>query len=261
MKMKLSLNELDSKRSRDLIPLECLQCGSVHYRTKNIVQRILNGDKQNTLSGCFCSNDCKVNYRRQNVKVHCKFCNKEIQRCPSSIRSEFVFCTHSCSAKFFNKNRMIFKKCLNCQKYYRPYKGSKVMKYCSRKCQQDYQRKMIYQKIEMGLYKSSHPGNKMLKNYFIKKRGHKCEQCQNDRWLNNPIILTIHHIDGDSTNNIPENIQLLCWNCHSMTDNYGIKNKNSTRNYRYYKIRARSQNRTDFSSIPVKNNTNILYGH
>lgn len=56
-------------------------------------------------------------------------------------------------------------------------------------------------------------------------RGHKCEICFNSSWLNKPINLEVHHIDGDNTNNELKNLQLLCPNCHSYTDNYGIKNK------------------------------------
>ena len=41
-------------------------------------------------------------------------------------------------------------------------------------------------------------------------RGHKCECCGLTEWLNQPITLEIHHIDGDRTNNTLENLQLLC---------------------------------------------------
>ena len=67
--------------------------------------------------------------------------------------------------------------------------------------------------------------SKILKPKLIKMRGHKCEICLNSSWLNKPINLEVHHIDGDNTNNELKNLQLLCPNCHSYTDNYGIKNK------------------------------------
>ena len=53
---------------------------------------------------------------------------------------------------------------------------------------------------------------------------HKCEYCNNKEWLGNPIPLELHHIDGDNTNNKLENLQILCPNCHTMTDNYRGKN-------------------------------------
>ena len=65
----------------------------------------------------------------------------------------------------------------------------------------------------------------VLKKYLIPIRGNQCECCKNTTWLNQPITLQVHHIDGDKTNNELDNLQLLCPNCHSYTDNFGSKNK------------------------------------
>ena len=60
---------------------------------------------------------------------------------------------------------------------------------------------------------------------IINLRGRKCEQCGSTEWLGQPINLEIHHIDGNHSNNELDNIQLLCPNCHSYTDNFcGRKN-------------------------------------
>ena len=59
-------------------------------------------------------------------------------------------------------------------------------------------------------------------------RGYKCEICGLSEWIGKKITLEVHHIDGDSLNNELDNLQLLCPNCHSMTDNWkgrGIKKK------------------------------------
>ena len=61
---------------------------------------------------------------------------------------------------------------------------------------------------------------------LINLRGHQCESCKLKTWLEQPINLELHHRDGDKTNNELSNLQLLCPNCHSYTDNYGSKNKN-----------------------------------
>lgn len=52
---------------------------------------------------------------------------------------------------------------------------------------------------------------------------YKCYECKNDKWRGKPLNLEIHHVDGDNRNNIKENLQFLCPNCHSQTDNYGMK--------------------------------------
>lgn len=53
---------------------------------------------------------------------------------------------------------------------------------------------------------------------------HKCENCGLKEWLGQPIPLELHHIDGDKTHNELSNYQLLCPNCHALTDSYRGKN-------------------------------------
>lgn len=55
-------------------------------------------------------------------------------------------------------------------------------------------------------------------------RGHRCENCNLEKWQNEIIPLEIHHIDGDKLNNELENLQLLCPNCHALTNNWRGKN-------------------------------------
>ena len=44
-------------------------------------------------------------------------------------------------------------------------------------------------------------------------------------WNNKPIEHHLDHIDGNSTNHILSNLQILCPNCHSQTNTYCGKNK------------------------------------
>lgn len=62
---------------------------------------------------------------------------------------------------------------------------------------------------------------------IVALRGHKCEKCGLSEWIGNSIPLEVHHIDGDNLNNVLENLQLLCPNCHALTDNYRGKNINT----------------------------------
>lgn len=122
--------------------------------------------------------------------------------------------------------------CLNC--------GIKLhkaqYKYCSNKCQREYETKQKVQDIFTG--KSSGLNNAKttspktrdcLRSYLLKKANYCCEKYGCD-WVNpysQSSILEIHHIDGNRNNNLENNLQVLCPNCHAMTENYrGLNAKN-----------------------------------
>jgi len=68
-----------------------------------------------------------------------------------------------------------------------------------------------------------------LKPHLIKAKGHACEMCKLEKWLDRKIILEVHHIDGNATNNEFDNLLLLCPNCHSFTDNW--RNRKHTKKF------------------------------
>ena len=59
-----------------------------------------------------------------------------------------------------------------------------------------------------------------LKKHLLVDRGHRCESCGTSEWMGSPIAIEVHHHDGDRTNNALANLQLLCPNCHALTDNW-----------------------------------------
>lgn len=56
----------------------------------------------------------------------------------------------------------------------------------------------------------------------------KCEKCGNVEWNNLPIPLEVHHKDGNKENNMLDNLEILCPNCHAQTDSYRGRNCKKT---------------------------------
>lgn len=49
--------------------------------------------------------------------------------------------------------------------------------------------------------------------------------CGGIKWRDGPIPIQLHHIDGNRKNNELFNLEILCPNCHALTENYCGKNK------------------------------------
>lgn len=75
-----------------------------------------------------------------------------------------------------------------------------------------------------GKFKTSNSVRQRLLKDGLKE--YKCERCKRSEWEGAKIPLELHHINGDHWDNRLENLQILCPNCHALTDNYsGKKNK------------------------------------
>jgi Zn finger protein HypA/HybF involved in hydrogenase expression len=53
----------------------------------------------------------------------------------------------------------------------------------------------------------------------------RCQLCGITEWQGKTLTFQLHHIDGNHLNHSLSNLQLLCPNCHSQTDNYSNKKR------------------------------------
>lgn len=197
-------------RKYDLNPKKCLYCGSpLPYKKRH---------------NKFCNQSCSASYTNCFSKLkHGRYCYKDdVNDQVKKLREERKETVH----------------CLNCGKDI-GNKRHKTQKYCNSKCQHEWHYKKAVEEWKRGK-KTGLKGEYLLANflrkYMLEKAHYKCERCG---WgEKNPYtgkyVLEIHHKDGDYTNNTEENLEVLCLNCHGMTENYKSRNKNGRKGRKKY---------------------------
>lgn len=181
-------------------------------------------------------------------KTYCLCCGKEIIG-----RYRFVkkFCNSSCAATYNNtkRDKIAIKSDRN------PYKDKDVKhyclccgkeivsghKFCSQKCQNDYYFLEFIKRWKNGEekgMKGEYGVSNRIRRYLLDKNDYKCEVCGwgETNQYTGTIPLEIHHKDGDYSNNKEENLQVLCPNCHSLTETMKSHNKKGRKSRKkYYK--------------------------
>jgi len=164
--------------------------------------------------------------------IFCLNCGKEIT---GDRRKKF--CNRSCSASYNNRGVARNYKnghhkedfCLNCGK-----KLEGNARFCSNTCYAEYEEKQYIDRWKMGLedgVSGKYGLSKHIRRYLLYKYDNRCQCCgwgEKNMYTQN-VPLQVHHIDGNCLNNAEDNLQLLCPNCHSLTENYGRLNKNGKR--------------------------------
>lgn len=160
----------------------------------------------------------------------CQYCNILFKPCKHSLG---MFCSRSCSVSWTNKknpkrkrtSRLYF--CFACSI---PLSKPGQKKYCSSTCKaKNSKQEKIKQWLD-GKWNGSRKSGDIsshVRNYLLKQAGYACTTCG---WSEiNPyiskVILTIDHVDGNAFNNSPDNLRVICYNCHTLTPTFGSLNK------------------------------------
>lgn len=133
-------------------------------------------------------------------------------------------------SEHFNKKTKQVHICLNCGKEFEHTRSSRN-KFCSHSCQQEYQHTKYIERWKNGEedgMSGKYGISSHIRRYIFEKYNGKCQLCgwNKENPYSHNVPLQIHHIDGDYKNNSENNLQLLCPNCHSLTDTFMTLNKN-----------------------------------
>ena len=104
--------------------------------------------------------------------------------------------------------------------------------YCSQTCANAGKRQDKINAWLNGTFDGSRGGgvlSQTIRDFLLEQANYQCEICG---WgkvnpTTNKVPLEIHHIDGNYENNRPENLQVLCPNCHSLTPNFKALNQSN----------------------------------
>lgn len=164
----------------------------------------------------------------------CEDCKTEFKPGPVSRGK---FCTMSCAArtnnrKFPKRKAAPTRYCLHCNDALIRHQKSFCSVICSATWRND---TLITNWIQGHSNGSTTCGelSKTLRQYLINQCGNRCPKCG---WsevnpLSGAITLTIDHKDGDSTNHAYDNLEVLCYNCHTLTPTFNQLNRGKGTRY------------------------------
>lgn len=163
------------------------------------------------------------NTNRRNLRIDQYLLNpKKCFECENPLeydKKKYKFCSRRCSVIRSNKNSpkrklIAFNKCKKCNSHTKN-------EFLCRKC-------TVNQNFEDGKVSD----RKEIKRRLVSSYGYHCFECQLTEWSNNPVPLEVDHIDGNAGNNFPNNLRLLCPNCHALMPTSKGKNKGKGRKSR-----------------------------
>jgi len=70
-------------------------------------------------------------------------------------------------------------------------------------------------------------GQENRRRRVFEEQNHCCNKCGLSEWQGVKITLELEHKDGNNQNNVRDNLEGLCPNCHSITDTWRGRNKPS----------------------------------
>lgn len=166
-------------------------------------------------------------------------CNTEF----STKNKNKMFCKTGCRnawsktenlRKYYKKDPSQKFTCPNCDGYKTRYANS------CRSCLQPTRKKSKVSSWLNGEWSGGTEGSLSLtiRKYLLEEANYACSKCGFDKMHpdDGQTVLEINHIDGNGSNHRPENLEVLCPNCHSLTPNYRGRNQGNGRKVYYYRV-------------------------
>lgn len=219
-----------SLKYRDSVTCKCEFCSKNFQTTKATAQRALRGsDKKAKGMLKYCSPQCGHEARRKTEPLICQYCSCGFFDVPSHNRK---YCSRQCYGNAETKE--LTRRCRQCdipvplRNWY----------FCSHRCRRESAYIQTIENWISGKNSGCTPSGLVVepvKNYLRKKSFESCELCGwnqlNEKTKRCP--LQIDHKDGNFRNCRPDNLRVLCPNCHSLTPTFMGLNRGKGRSHRH----------------------------
>lgn len=105
-------------------------------------------------------------------------------------------------------------KCPNCSTTFETKRNTI---HCSNKCRDE---RIVKRRLRIGSIV-----NRALRKWLYQNLEQKCYMCGiGCAWNEKPLRLQIDHINGNIKDNRLVNLKMICPNCHTQTETWGVKN-------------------------------------
>lgn len=102
-------------------------------------------------------------------------------------------------------------------------------KFCNRACEINFKKGISKEKLKISFENGTLKYRSQIHTILVERDGNKCSGCGISDWRGKGIRLWVDHIDGNATNNNPNNFRLICPNCDSQSSTFGARNKGKGR--------------------------------
>lgn len=178
---------------------------------------------------CSCSCAAKYNNKHRDKLVYERIANKLRKEHITKPKNKKV--KTKTKKKAIKQNRKVYEKqCEYCGLIFKT-KNNKA-RFCSAKCTSLKQHEEAYNDFlnDPEKYCRGNYTPKAFKSEFMKEQGNECAICGCAPEHNGKLLVfVLDHIDGDASNNMRDNLRMICPNCDSQLPTFKSKNKNSTR--------------------------------
>lgn len=149
---------------------------------------------------------------------------KQCPRCPVQHNKPGIFCSRSCANSRVWTDEAKKKKGASLKRYIEENPSWHEKRAATDEIRLATLKTTLFDKNHKKFLEGKMVTRANIKKWLIETCGEQCSICNMPpEWNGKYLSLQVDHINGINNDNRPENVRLLCPNCHSQTDTFAGK--------------------------------------